>query len=66
MCEHPGLSDSEHEQLAVVVDQIKCGLFSPSYFGPPANAALQNNDGTQDAPPIPMEPKFYFDVAMRN
>ena len=68
VCDHPGLSAEEQEQLQVVVDHIKSGLYSSTYFGPPASAALpggKDEDGSEkeEATPTAMEPKFYFDIA---
>eukprot|EP00505_MAST-04D_sp_SCG-Rhode-Island_P001206 Stramenopile-MAST_4_protein_1206 len=68
LCLHPGFTPAEQKQLHVVVDHVKDGLLSSSYFAPPAHSIrlgpTKVDEGQSDQlGDAVFEPAFYFDIA---
>ena len=69
LCQHPRLNRNEQEQLEIIVDTIKNGLYSNRYFGPSPKEELIEEGNvaagktSNNNKPFVMEPRFYFDMA---
>ena len=73
LCQHPRLNRNEQEQLEIIVDTIKNGLYSNRYFGPSPKEELmeegnvaageKKTSNNNNNKPFVMEPRFYFDMA---